>query len=585
MRRGFFWVLLSALGIALAFFMTRQVARPPLPRLSHDANLPLLFNEALETAHRRVRENRSDPEPLRHLAHLYQANRLFAEAHQCYAAIKASPGGLTARDHYDLAVLAQNEGDLPAAQEELRQVIVSDSHYLPARLALAETLFKSGQEEEAAQQYSAILKSVPNDPYASVGLARIALQNGKDAEAVTRLEKVLAEHPEFTSAAALLSQILNRRGETERAAALTQWSERKHEPAPPDPWMNELLADCYDPQLLTLKFEEYLSAGQEEQALPFLERVEMLDPQNWIPQLLRGWIHARSLRYDEAVQQYRQALAKGGDPEIICPRVVAALLATGKLADAETFIAEYHQKLPDSPAVLLAYTEVAQRKEDQPKARTLLAKLLSKQPYLYSPNIELAKILWTTNEREEAVQCIKRVAKAYPADVASRGLLAQYYLEKADWFSALAPLEEAMAQTSTESSAKKQLTLMLETASVRAAKSEMEQGKFAEAAEHFDRATQIAPNDLEAYVGKANCCVELKQFTRAAEALQKIASLQPDNPTIELSLGDVLHQQGELTRAREHWQKALKLTPETDTDLRQALRQRLSGELSTETLP
>ena len=555
----------------------------PLPTAAQYAALPEKFIQALQVTRARVDGGVTDVADVRKLARLYHANRLYTEAKLCYAFVASTPAGLDAHDHYYLADIAQNEGDLARAQTELRAVLKLEPGYLPAHLILADALFKSGEEDAAAKEYAAILAREPDQPQASVGLTRIELQRGQDDAAVGRLEKLLGSHPEATSGAALFAQVLGRRGETERAAAMTQWSQQKRDPVLPDPWMDALLADCYDSQRLTLKFEEYLFTGQMEEAQSFLARVEELDPKSWTPQMLRGWSLARSKQHAEAVAQYRQALAKGGDPEKLCPLLVTSLLALPDLAEAGKMMADYSARLPDSIPILTAYSEVAVRMGDETLAAGLLRKILEKEPYLYTPNISLAKILWSTPQREEAVKCLLRIAKVFPVDVASRGLLGQYYLEKSQPLSAIEPLEQARAQSGAGTPAEKRLTEMLGLAYLQAGSAESGRGRMAETTRYYEKAVQLAPNDLKTRAFIANSWVELKDFKRAAEALEKMAALQPDNPTIQLSLGDVQYQAGLADQARIHWQRALQLTATDDGDLRHALEARLKGEITVET--
>ena len=458
-----------------------------------------------------------------------------------------------------------------------------EPRYLPARVALAETLFKSGQEDGAAEEYAAILALEPNQLQASVGLARVELLRGQDDAAVSRLENLMGTHPESTSGAALLAQLFSRRGETERAAAMTQWSQQKREPVLPDPWMDELLADCYDSQRLALKFEEYLFTGQMEEALAFLDRVEELDPKSWTPQMLRGWSQARAKHPVEAVAEYRKALAKGGDPEKICPLLVTSLLAVPDLPEAGRVMGEYYAKLPDSIPILTTYSDVAVRLGDEKLAVGLLRKIVEKEPYLYTPNMSLAKILWSKGDRDEAANCLRRITKVFPVDVASRGLLGQYYLERSDPVSAIEPLEQARTQTSVGTPAEKRLTEMLGLAYLQAGSIAAEKGQLAETVKDYERAVQLSPDDLKTRAFIANSWVQLKQFSRAAEALEKMTTLEPDNPTIQLSLGDVRYQSGGADAARIHWQHALQLAARDDSDLRRALAARLAGEITAET--
>lgn len=574
---------LGACLLAGGYFVARPWHRAPSLLTENEQKQFPHLEAVLQKAQEKVRAHPTDPEALRALAHLFHANRMYPKARDHYLALAKSGAPFTATDHYYLADIAQNEGDLPLAQKELRLVAETEPRYLPARVALAETLFKTGNEEDAAKEYTAIRALEAGHPQASLGLARIALQRGDDATAISLLDRLLIAHPESTSGAALLAQVLNRRGETERAANMREWSRQMTEPLLLDPWMDALLADCYDRQRLALKFEEYSHSGQFDEAIPLLDRVEELDPQSPIPHVLRGWPLARSKHYDQAIAEYRKALEKGAYPEKVCPLIVSTLLADGKPKEAVQFIAEYHAKFPDSIPILSSYAEAAVQSGDDKTARTVLNQVLEKQPYLYMPNMSLAKILWGAGEREAAVQCLQRVVKIYAVDVPSRGLLGQYYLETSNPAEAIPLLEQAIGQQTTNTPEKDRLTAMLDAAYLKAGIAQVEQQRFPEAMAYYDKAIALRPADLRGYACKASVHVHLKQFRAATQCLEKMAALEPQNPTIYISLGDAQYQDGKRTDAKKTWQKALQLSETTDADLRRDLNTRISGKITADT--
>ncbi len=152
-------------------------------------------------------------ESVRELALLYQANRLYGEARACYRVVSMSPGGLSARDHYYLAAIAQEESDLPSAEEELRASLQADPGHLRRGLRLRRCLFKTGRAVDAAKEYEAALKADPNNPLASLGLARVELQGGNDNGAVARLRELVIPPPRSdVRHCAPFAQVLDRRG-------------------------------------------------------------------------------------------------------------------------------------------------------------------------------------------------------------------------------------------------------------------------------------------------------------------------------------------------------------------------------------
>jgi tetratricopeptide (TPR) repeat protein len=585
-RRAILWV---AVGTAVAVLMASAVvmirrSAPKLPGASRYESRPELFNTALREARDRVQSGGFNPDDVRALAHLFQANRLNDEARACYGILKGAAGGLTAKDHYYLADIAAYQGNLEQAEVELSWVVKEEPEYPPARLALCDVLFKSGKSEDAASQERAILAIIPNQPQAMFALARVELMKGDDDAAIARLGTLVTAHPEMTSAAGLLAQVYDRRGETVRANAMRQWSRQKPEPLPEDPWMDALMADCYDTQRLGLKFEEYFASGQIALAVPLLKRMEDLDPKSPIPALLRGWTQARDHNNVEAVREYEEALGKGGDPEKICPYLAETLMALGRISEAADLIAKYNAKKPDSIPILIAYSDVALKQGDKAMAKTLLAKVVEKEPYLASANMSLASLLWASGDRDGAARCLDRVIQVSPNDVASRALLGEYYLGNVDPLPAIPVLEQALALAHADSPAQKNLTEMLFTAYIEAGSAEQQKGQPSDAVtKFFDKAIALVPTNPNGYASKAGACAQLGRFEDAAAALQKLKLLEPGNPTVYLSLGDVLYQSGDREEAARDWQRALELTRTGDKALRDAIGARLSGTITEAT--
>ncbi len=571
--------------LAIVVWLVRHPTRErsPLPIVAHSEKLPAIFYRKADELYADVRTHGNDPARVRKLACLYQANRLYREARQCFDWIGASAGGLTAQDHYYLADITQNESDLTAAQRELQAVVQTEPRYLPARIALAETFFKTGREDDAEKEYTAVLAIDAGQPQALLGLARIDLQRGQEDSAVARLEDLVAGHPGVTAGTALLAQLLGRRGENDRAIALAQLSMQKPEPPLADPWLSALLTDCYEVQHLSITFEEYFKTGKMGEALPLLNRLAVLDPDGPITKMFAGFSHAHALDDITAIRDYYEALRRGGDPEKIYPYLVKSLLALGKLSEAAGLMADACAKMPDSMPLAKAYAEVAVKLGDDKLIRTLLEKILEKEPYLQTQNMSLAKILWTAGEREAAATCLQRVATAYANDVPSRALLGEYYLGRSDPMAAIKPLEQAINYVTAQTPAEENLRAMLDSAYVQAGNSESEKGHFEAAVDFYDKAIRLVPIEPTAYAGKSNACVQLKQFRHAADALEKLAALQPGNPTILLSLGDVSYQDGNEAQARRFWEKALPLIANGDAELRHALNDRLAGRITAET--
>ncbi len=572
-------VTLSAIVAVVAI---RASHRPRLPALGRHEGLPQAFDEALRHA-REQADLGGDPEAVRHLALLYQANRLYDEAKACFRVIASGASGLTAQDHYCLANIALEESDMDGGKSELDTVIGMEPDYVPAQVALAEVLLKTGKEEDASRQYEAVLRADRDNPQASFGLARLELQRGDDSGAIARLRRVVALYPNASSSVALLAQIMDRKGQTEQANDLRQLSKQAHDPVPSDPWLRPLLADCYDIQRLGIAFEQFRLSGQLDEAMPLLDRLEQLEPESWMPHMLRGWSLKEARNFAGAVGQYRKALNSGGDPETICPLLGNALIQDGKLPEAAALLADYHRRMPHSIPILKSYGEVAVRLGDTPLARSLLTEVLADDPYLYMQNMSLVQILWNAGEHDEAVKYLRRVAAVFLADVDSRGLLGQYYLEKADPNSAIGPLEEAMAILGgTGDKKKERIERVLDKAYLLAGSLEAAKGRLSQALAFSEKAIALMPSEPRGVALKVNVCKGMGDFKGAAGALERWIALGPAQAGTLMDLGDLEYQGGEPDRAKEHWRQALQLASADATELRSALDMRLSGRITPE---
>lgn len=580
LRRKALWlaVVCAGLAIAAALYLGNRRRESRLPPSVESAALPAPFRTALRQDRRQVLKANFAPDAVRALARLYQANRFYPEAQACYALLRADGVALNARDHYYLADIAQNQGDLETAAIELRTVEEEAPDYLPARLGLGNVLLKSGRVEEAEKEDTAILAIDAGQPQALFALARIDLRKGDDPAAVARLDSLMAGHPEMTSAAGLFAQVLDRLGRRDRVAELTVRSRQRPEPEPDDPWLDALLADCFDKQTLGLKFEEFFACGEVERALPLLGRFEELDPKSPIPHVLRGVSFSRVKDEADAVTEFKKALDMGADPEKVCPHIELSLVALKRAPEAAKILSDYHERRPDSIAILTAYSDAVLAEGDLTLARRLLEELLAREPNLFDQNMSLARILWTAGERDQAAVCLRRAADVSPKDTVSRVFLGQYYVEKREPEAALGPLEQALAQPAVSAEAADRLKTLLYGAYMLAGEAAASRGDGEGAvARDYDPAIRLLPANPAAYAGKAKVCAGLGRLAEAEKALERLVSLQSSNPTVYLSLGDVYNADGNRDAARENWRKAYELAPASYAELRAAIASRLNA--------
>jgi curved DNA-binding protein CbpA len=97
------------------------------------------------------------------------------------------------------------------------------------------------------------------------------------------------------------------------------------------------------------------------------------------------------------------------------------------------------------------------------------------------------------------------------------------------------------------------------------------QGNFLEAADNFDRATQAAPGNAQAWHNLALVCSQEKRWwPKAQEAIERACQLAPDNLAYQKLAGKIFAQSGLTVRAKQYYNQALRLGG-SDPAVRKAL--------------
>lgn len=88
-----------------------------------------------------------------------------------------------------------------------------------------------------------------------------------------------------------------------------------------------------------------------------------------------------------------------------------------------------------------------------------------------------------------------------------------------------------------------------------------DEGKFAEAAELYQKYLAAKPNDFSIWVQRGNCLKDTGSFDAARTSYEEAAKLNPDDADLYLQLGHLMKLQGNRGLALKHYRRAYELNP------------------------
>jgi HemY protein len=321
------------------------------------------------------------------LGQLYHANQFYDQALSCYRlALDFDPK--SAMWLYLSAAIHQQRGETASMIGFLEQTLNLSGGYAPAVLKLADTFFKAGDIPKAGAYYERRLALAPGDPYALMGLARIALDSGQWDVAEARLQKAISANPQFGDAHRLMAQVHEHKGRRaemqtslDRAADCTRFR-----PAP-DPWIDGLEELCYDPeQLLVLGS---MALAQED-----------------IPTAVNKHF-SRALKIDPDNPSVHLALGQ-------------AWLLAGEWARARQYLSRALELNPASDQAYFQLGLILQNQNFLPEAEAMMKKALVYQPNNANVLNNLGVILLGQGRFDEAMVSFKKALDVYPEHINAR---------------------------------------------------------------------------------------------------------------------------------------------------------------------
>ncbi|HVZ64525.1 MAG TPA: tetratricopeptide repeat protein [Lacunisphaera sp.] len=519
-------------------------ARPDANRMA-----PTLA-ERLGKAEAQARDPRTTLAGVADLGRLYHASGFPHEAETCWRLLQmAEPK--EARWCYYLADLHRAASDYDGVAAMLARTTALAPGYAPAWLQLADLQFKTGQIEAAQGSYEKRLALVPADPYARLGLARVALQAGDKKKAREFVESLVKDTPEFSPGHNLYAEMLAADGDT-AAANKQRWLGRESTRfrEADDPWLDELGAWCFNYEQLCIRGTVEYQTKHGDHGQGYFERAIQMQPANPMAYGLLGGLYLEQNNPGKARDILEDGLKQSAaaKPGVMYFVDLSRAYRELKLpAEAERVardgLARLGREFELYDALGVALGDAGQHEEAVEALRTAVAL----NPDDTNSNYNLAVALLAVRQLGEAISALKHSLTAKPTFPSSLAMLAQIEIDSGRWEDAaqyLQPLYESHPEMP-------QARRLMAYWHLRAGMAAEKQKDLALAETHYREGVSIDRSQPELHVRLGTLFLLQGRFGDAVGPLEEYHRLQPDNPQSSLYLGQAYAAVGRRDEARQ----------------------------------
>ncbi len=420
-----YWWRMQAIGRA-----EWQATCPREPHWSASASPEL--QQRIQKAGTEAAAQIGDVQALGELARLYLANGYEHEAEQSLRGLVKYDPQNPHWDHY-LATLVAGYGRLDEAIALWQRTVRLDGHYRPAKLKLAEAMLKTNRMAEAAKLFGEILAEDPNEVYALLGLAQVEIQEGRWSAAREHLETAVAADPLFSAGWALLATVADRLGDaatSEQARGKANVLGRFKDVT--DPWMDELVDDCYDAYRLQVIASTISATGGAERAIPILERAIQVAPKDSRPHRQLGKLEVTLHQNDQAREQFEKAIALRPDDPFAYIDLVGLYRTSGDVSAALRLLNEAVAHCPNAEGVQLEMGLALMAAGRVGEALPYLQKAVELAPDNPTNYEELAKAQFRLNDQPGGAATVKIGLERAPENAGLLATRARFEVETGD---------------------------------------------------------------------------------------------------------------------------------------------------------
>jgi HemY protein len=281
---------------------------------------------------------------------------------------------------------------------------------------LADSYFKVGDEERAKTYYRRRLGLSAGDPYALIGLARIAIRNSQFESAQAFLEKAIHSDPAFGDAHRLLANVHTHFGRNEEAGqALDKAAQCLRFRPAADPWLDDLMDYCYDSeQILVLGSKALAQLDMGTVLGKLYPRALEVNPENPKVHLAMGTALFMIGDKVKARQFYEEAIRLDPKSDEAYFQLGVISQSEGKLKDAEALFLKALGFQSHNPNVYNNLGVVLLGQGILDRAIGYLEQALELYPEHLNAVYNLGMALWASGRTSEAVDRYRQTLQMKP---------------------------------------------------------------------------------------------------------------------------------------------------------------------------
>jgi tetratricopeptide (TPR) repeat protein len=532
--------------------------RAELPAVPDPSTMPAMLAERLAQAQREATSSGDAVAGLIELGRLYDASGYGPQAEACWQLLRfAQPH--EARWCYYLADLRRTAGDYAGAIARFTQAARLAPDYAPVWLSLADLELKSSHLDAAARDYRRRLDLLPGDPYARLGLARIALLQGRRDEARTLLEQLVKDAPAFPTGHNLYAEILAAAGDAagaNRQRLLGQQSGRFREAS--DPWLDTLIAWCFNYDRLCIRGTVDYQTKYGDRGEWCFKRAIQLRPDVLTAYELLGSLYGERHEPAKARDLFEEGLRRAKTPKPTAMFYVNLSRAYREMkepAEAVRVAREGLARVGDAfelyDALGTALGDLG-RHEEAVKA---LQAAVARDPNDANANYNLAVALIAVRRLDGAIAALHQSLTLKPTFPATLALLAQIEMDSGRWQAATQYLQPLFASHPEMHEARQ----LMANWHLRAGMDAQTKGDLPAAEKHFRDGLAIEPNHAELQASLGALYLIEGRFADAVAPLEAYHRLQPNDPQSALFLGQAYAATGRPEQARKILTEGLRL--------------------------